>query len=293
MFNNIKQLIPLQHKTTKIIIYVLYNYNGETMKIYVDLIIFLNFMFDFILLLVTNIILKRGTSLKRIILGALVGSLTIVVLFIPFTTCTLFFLKVLLSILIILITFGYKDLKYFLINLFYFYIVSIILGGFMYYLNIEFSYKNIGMVFYHKGLSINYIFIIIFSPIILLMYKRQMKLIKEINSLHYNVEVYVNDKPLYLKGFMDTGNTLVDPITKRKVIITNSREFINIVKNNMYYLVPYETVSSSNLIKCYKVDKIYIKELGIRKDILVGITKEKLKYNGINCILNYYLMEGK
>ena len=86
------------------------------MKIYVDLIIFLNFMFDFILLLVTNIILKRGTSLKRIILGALVGSLTIVVLFIPFTTSTLFLLKVLLSILSILITFGYKDLKYFLIN---------------------------------------------------------------------------------------------------------------------------------------------------------------------------------
>lgn len=263
------------------------------MKIYIDLIIFLNFMFDFILLLVTNIILKRNASLRRITLGSLVGGFTLLVLFIPLTTSTLFLLKIVLSILIVLTTFGYKDLKYFLTNLFYFYLVSIILGGFMYYLNIEFSYKNIGMIFYHKGLSINYIFIMLFSPFILLIYKKQMKLIKEINSLYYNVEVYINNKPIYLKGFMDTGNTLIDPITKRKVIITNSREFINIVKSNMYYLVPYETVNSTNLIKCYKVDKIYIKELGIRKDILVGITKEKLKYNGINCILNYNLMEGK
>ena len=95
------------------------------MKIYVDLIFFLNFMFDFILLITTNIVLKRKSSLKRITLGSLIGSLTIIVLFVPLTTLSLFILKILLSISIMLITFGYKDLKYTLTNLFYFYILFI------------------------------------------------------------------------------------------------------------------------------------------------------------------------
>ena len=67
---------------------------------------------------------------------------------------------------------------------------------------------------------------------------------------------------------------------------------IKIVKNNMYYLVPYESVKMSGLIKCYKVDKVFIKEFGEVKNVLVGITDDKLKYNGINCILNYLIMEG-
>ena len=75
------------------------------MKIYVDLIFFLNFMFDFILLITTNIVLKRKSSLKRITLGSLIGSLTIIVLFVPLTTLSLFILKILLSISIMLITF--------------------------------------------------------------------------------------------------------------------------------------------------------------------------------------------
>ena len=277
MFNNIKQLIPLQHKTTKIIIYVLYNYNGETMKIYVDLIIFLNFMFDFILLLVTNIILKRGTSLKRIILGALVGSLTIVVLFIPFTTSTLFLLKVLLSILIILITFGYKDLKYFLINLFYFYIVSIILGGFMYYLNIEFSYKNIGMVFYHKGLSINYIFLFISSPIILYIYIKETKLFKQIHNNIYKVKLEIENKTYELNGFMDTGNNLIDPYFYKPIILINKK--INSKKN---IIVPCSVILGQGTLKCVKGKLIYKNRT---YDVYVG-TSFKIDIDGVDCLLN-------
>ena len=90
------------------------------MKVYVDLIIFLNFFFDFILLLTTSIVLKRRTSIKRIVLGSLLGSITIIVLFVPLTTLTLFLLKVVLSVLIILTTFGYTDFLYFITNLVYF-----------------------------------------------------------------------------------------------------------------------------------------------------------------------------
>lgn len=262
------------------------------MKIYLDLVLFLNFAFDFILLLTVSIVLKRRVSIKRITLGAVLGSITIVVLFIPFTTLTLFVAKILLSILIIITTFGIKDIKYILTNLFYFYLTSIILGGFLYYLNVEFSYKNIGMVFYHKGIGVNYIFILIASPIVLYFYTKEMKKYKEFNQYNYKVDVYLNnEKIVRLNGFMDTGNTLVDPYKKRKVIVVNSDILSNYLSDTNLVLVPYESVNSTGLLKCIKVDKIYIEGLGIRNDVLVGLSKDKIKMNGVDCILNYLLME--
>lgn len=263
------------------------------MKVYVDLLLFLNFAFDLLLLETTSIILKRRTSFRRLVLGALVGSLTMFALFIPFTTFTLFMLKILLSIIISIITFGFKDIKYTLNNLFYFYITSILLGGFLYYLNVEFSYKNMGMIFYHKGLSINYIFILIASPIILIIYRKQMKKLKEMNSLHYQVDVYfTNDKIIKLHSFLDTGNTLVDPITKKKVIITNNKEANKLLEEMPYYLVPYESVNTNGLLKCLKVEKIYIEGLGLYKNVVLAVTKEKLK-SGVDTILNYLIIKDK
>ena len=262
------------------------------MKIYLDLVLFLNFAFDFILLLTVSLVLKRRATIKRITLGSIIGSLTIIVLFVPFTTLTLFITKILLSIIIVISTFGLKDIKYILTNLFYFYITSIILGGFLYYLNIEFSYKNIGMVFYHKGIGINYIFILLFSPIILYIYTKQMKKLKEYNTYNYKVDVYLKkDKIIRQNGFMDTGNTLLDPYKKRKIIVVNSGLFDNYMNDTNIVYVPYESVNITGLLKCIKVDKVYIEGLGIKKDILIGITNDKIIMNGINCILNYLLLE--
>lgn len=262
------------------------------MKIYIDLIIFINFAFDFILLLSVSIILKRHATLKRITLGALLGGLTLSVLFIPFTTLSLFLMKVVLSILIVIVTFGFKDFKYVMLNLFYFYITSIILGGFMYYLNVEFSYKNIGMIFYHKGLSINYLFILVFAPVILYFYTKEMNKFKMRNALSYKVDVYLkNKKVVRLNGFMDTGNTLVEPYNHKPVVVVNSKEIEECLSPGNFMLVPYESVNSRGLLKCIRVDKLYIDGLGIKTNVVIGLTDAKLKKNGVNCILNYLLME--
>ena len=132
------------------------------MTIYVDGLLFLNFFFDFLLLLSVSVILKRNVSIFRIIIGAFIGSLTILILFFKITSFELFLIKVYLSIIMCLVSFGYKDLKYTLKNILFLYLVSIILGGFLYMINIEFGYKNKGLVFINNGFSLNVIFLIIF-----------------------------------------------------------------------------------------------------------------------------------
>ena len=264
------------------------------MKVYIDLVLFVNFAFDFILLQTTSIILKRRVRFIRLVLGSLVGSLTIFILFVPVTTLTLFIFKVFLSVVISIVTFGFKDIRYTLNNLFYFYVCSIILGGFLYYLNIEFSYKNIGMVFFHKGLSINYLFILFAGPLVMLVYRKEMKRYKNKISLMYKVNVYMPDKRIVrLNGFMDTGNTLVDPISKNLVIISNHKDIIKYVNENNFYLIPYDSVNSGGFMRCFKVRKIYVEGIGLISDVIIGVTNKKLNSNGVDCILNYLIMEER
>ena len=266
-----------------------YNKNGDNMKIYLDMIFMLNFCFDFILLLSVSIVLRRNISIKRLLLGSTLGGLSIFVLFMKINSFELFLIKFVISLLMLLVTFKYKDLKYTLRNLGFLYINSILLGGFLYFLNIQFSYKQEGLVFYHNGLSINFIFLIIISPIIIYIYIRQAKSLKNTYSLYHKVNIYFNNKVYKVNGFLDTGNKLKDPITNKPVIILKD----NIIKNiNDYYLIPYTTIKENGLIKCIKVDKIEISDVGTKENVLVGFIKN-LKMEGIDCILNTTIMEGK
>ena len=103
---------------------------------YLDLVFFINFFFDFLILYATKLVLKETTSIKRIVLGSFFGSLTIFLLFLSLSNFILFICKVIISILIVLITFGKNN---FFSDFLYFYLISIILGGFLYLLDINFN----------------------------------------------------------------------------------------------------------------------------------------------------------
>ena len=113
---------------------------------------------------------KESENIKRLFISALFGGLSLGILFLPFNKILLFIIKISVSILMVLIAFKYKNIKYTLINLLYLYMCSIILGGFLYMLDIEFSYKREGMIFYFDGLSINYILLLLLGPLILVLY---------------------------------------------------------------------------------------------------------------------------
>ena len=257
------------------------------MKIYLDLVFLLNFSFDFLLLLSVSLILKRNIKILKILLGSLVGGISIFFLFLNINSMLLFIFKFLVSILMTLITFKFKNIKYTLKNIEYLYINSILLGGFLYFLNNTFSYKHEGIIFYFDGLSINFIFLIILSPIIIYIYIKQIKELKCNYSMYYKVDLYY-DKVYKLNAYLDTGNKLIDPITKKPVIIIEE----NIIKKiNKYRLIPYTTISGNDFMKCIKIKKLDIKDIGVFKNVIVGLSKN-LNMEGIDCILNQSLLEG-
>ena len=254
------------------------------MTVYIDGLLFLNFYLDFLLLLTVVVILKRNVKLFRIILGAFLGSLTILVLFFEIGSLELFFIKIYLSFIMCIVCFGYHNLKSFLINVGCFYMVSILLGGFLYFLNITFSYKNNGLVFFNNGISVNALFLILMSPIILYFYIKQMKMFKSKVVCFFKTNIYVGKKVLNLNGYLDTGNTL--SYKNRPVILTN---IDNNFRNKKIY-IPYIVIGGSGVLECIKVRKVEVIGIGVFENVYLGFSKD-FKLAGADVLLNG-LMKG-
>lgn len=267
--------------------FLFYNDAGDLMKIYLDLLMTINFFFDFLLLLFVSLLLKRQVKINKIIHGAFIGGLSIIFLFMKLNSLELFLYKFIISILMILITFGYKNLKYTIANLGYLYIVSLFLGGALYFINNSMSYKHIGIIFYHNGLSINIFLILLLTPIIIYIYLLQCKKLKNNYNNYYNVQIYLNNQYIEGTGYMDSGNNLVDILTKKKIIFIDKRKIIFDI--NEFRFIPLHTVSGDDLIKCIKIDKVIINHHEY-KDILLGIM-DNINLDGIDIILNNK-MEG-
>lgn len=264
-----------------------------SMKVYVDLILILNFIIDFLILITISIILRRNAKIKRILLSAFVGTLSILVLFFSMNNLVLFLFKLALSVLLVLIAFGYKDIKHFFNNMLYFYTTSILLGGFLYFLNIQIGYEKVGLTFIDNNIKLNFLVVVIFSPFILYIYIRQIKELRYFYSNRKKVSVYLDDnKVIELNGYMDSGNTLIEPYGKKYVIIAYSKELDDYLKVNNYILVPYKTLNYEGVVKCIIPKCVYIDDIGLKYDVVVGISESKIKMDGVDCLLNI-LMEGR
>lgn len=255
------------------------------MKVYLDIVMFLNFFLDFLLLMSVSILLKRKTKIIRLILSSFIGGITILFLFIKINSIELFIYKFIVSIIMILVAFGYNSLKYTIKNLIYFYLTSIVLGGGLYLLNDTLSYKKIGMVFVKKGFSINILVIFIISPIIIYIYNKQIKALKEKYNNYYDISIFYNNQVLKVTGYLDTGNTLT--FNKKIVLLLDKRK--NIFKIKKYLLIPYNTIDNTNIMQGFKPTKIEINNIEI-KNCLIGLI-DNINLDGIDMILNNKIKE--
>ena len=156
------------------------------LTIYIDLLLILNFIYDFLLLLTVSITLKRNVLIKRILLGALIGGLSTFLIFLPLNKYILLIIKLFAGLLMVLATFDFRDLKYTINNIFYLYMCSVILAGFLYFLKVEF--KNSG-----------YLISLLFAPIILYIYIKVQKKLKQQVNYYKKVNItFKNNKKLQL-----------------------------------------------------------------------------------------------
>lgn len=246
------------------------------MKMYIDLFFIFNVIMDYIIIMSTSILLKRRTSYIRMILSSLIGGISSLVLF---TSLNKIVIEIVSIVIMVLISFGYKGIRYLINNILYMYILSTLLGGIIYLFNIKVS----------NSMFLTYLIIIVISIEIMILYIKENKKMRSIYNNYYRVDIYFKDREkLSLIGFVDTGNNLYDPYKKRPVIIVHNKY----IKEDKYILVPYHTINGNGLLKCIKPDIIFIDGIGYKGNVLIGFSDSFNFGDGVDVILHKDIMRG-
>ena len=131
-------------------------------------------------------------------------------------------------------------------------------------------------------MSINFIILVIISPIIIYIYTKETKKLKNNYSNYHKVEIKIRDKIIKCTGFIDTGNKLKDPYKKRPIILMNNNY---LDEKSLKIYVPVHTILGTNLIECTKIEELKIDNNIIKKEVLLGFINKKIKIDGIECYL--------
>jgi len=263
-----------------------YNDSGDTMKVYIDLLLIFNFLIDLLLLMSVSLILKRMATFNRLVLGAFLGSLSVFILFLPISNFLLLFLKIVISVLMIISTFSYRDFSYFMKNMGYFYFASMVLGGMIYLWNTTFSYEGVTSSFISNSYQLNFFGLLLLSPICIAYYVRKMKSMKEQYQFYKIVTFSLGDSLIQGVGFCDSGNTLT---YKNKPVILATKEKVDTRRKTFF--LPYKTVQGISLLKCISLKEVWVE--GRRwKNVYLGIMDEDIQIDGIDFLLHNSMLGG-
>jgi len=297
--------------------------------IFLDVIWLFNFLFDFILLLITRIFIKANTSMKRISFGAFIASLIVpLTILYPHSFIATFLGKLIYSIIIVFSSFSVKSITSFFHTLFSFYFISFVIGGGLfglhYLLHRPILLHANGMVTFQKayGDPISWLFIFVSFPLIGYFTKRRLDkyTVEKVKFEYlYPVWITINGKQKRTLGYLDSGNQLIDPITKYPVIVCDEPFLKNwftkeewsylasfaqtfqaeTLPNNFKYqihLIPYRGVTGTNeLLLAIKPNEIIVEKAEQHmnyKNVFVGIQFSQLSQDGrFHCLLHPKLFQ--
>ncbi|WP_064093788.1 sigma-E processing peptidase SpoIIGA [Rossellomorea aquimaris] len=262
------------------------------MTLYLDVIWLLNLLVDFILLWFTGIILKRPLVYWRIGIGSLIGSIIILLAFSPYSPITGNpLVKLLFSIVMVFATFGFKRLRYFLTNLLMFYFVTFLTGGILigthYFLQFDPSAKSSVLLASIKGFGdpISWTFVMLVLPIAWYFSKGRIESIEHVKIQYdqlVDVTIQINNFQVNIKGLVDSGNQLQDPISKSPVMIVSLSEVLGDIPEEVHTLCGEidDFFTNQNSIDSSWSDRIRIipaQSVGRSSQLLAAIKPDLLK----------------
>ena len=284
------------------------------MTIYIDVVLIENLIMNYIILFATAVVLKLKVKHFRLIIGSFVGAVYTIISYISeLKIYSNFFLKLILSLVIIYIAFNPKTIKQLLKNTLIFYLTSFVFGGaafaLIYVVKPQEILKNNGLVLNSNSLKVIGISAIIAFVIIIIGFKIVKNKISA-RDIYCNVEIELNNKIIETKAMIDTGNFLKEPITNTPVIVVEHtllydcipKEILNHIEDilggdfseipdnikekyiSKLKVIPFSSLGKQNgMLLGIKPDKVIIKKEDEEKenvDVIIGIYNKSLTKRG-------------
>ena len=258
------------------------------MTIYLDVIFLENIVINYIMLYVTGIISKAQIKQKKLFLGALIGAIYSIIYYLfKLKIYSSFIIKIILSIVIIYVSFNSSNLKELLKKVLLFYLSSFVFGGASIAIIYMVKSQNItiqkGVLVGSYTLRTVLIGIVVAYFTIILAFKI-IKISKK--DLICEIVVTLNNKEIKTKALIDTGNLLKEPITNLPVIVMEHTLLYDIlpkeILNNVEEILGGDFSKIPEDIKeeySAKLKVIPFSSLGKQNGMLLGIKAEKLIIN--------------
>lgn len=242
-----------------------------------------NFIINLFILYLTKVVTKTSITWKRFILGTILSTLYSLVFFIPgLLFMSNFFMKIIISIIVVKITFASKNKKVFFQQILGFYTISFIFAGVitsiswgsMDSLNLIFDKLESFYIFKtgHVILGINLGIIVAFK-IFNYNFKANLK-----GKYIVKVSVFSKYGSSNFKALIDTGNNLTTPFGNKAVFIVELKEICNLLPEaieKIYIensIINYEVLEENwtRINKDMKFKIIPFKSLGKEEGIILG-----------------------
>lgn len=241
-------------------------------ELYADIWFVTNFTMDSIALWVCGKLMKRKTRMARLFMAGLFGTIAAMAGFFLMKsyTCYLLMVHLVINPLMVFLYFRSKSAKEFLTQYCLSYVTVILLGGIL-----EFSR---GMWNSSSGYWIAVIAAVVFiffAEKIADMWKKQKDTVVE-------VLILTGERQMRVKGFLDTGNLLKDPVLNRPVHIINAKLLEQELAEEklLIRLIPYHSLGQEHgLLETVTLEGMYMIREGVSVYLekpIFGIAREKL-----------------
>lgn len=278
-----------------IIYNVIHKEKAMIQNVYLDVYFCFNFLMDFVVILVTSIIVHSRKNRFRITISALIGALyaTIILLSENKGILQAFLTYVVMATAMVTIALGKQSRWDILKSIGVLYIVSFSLSGMI---NVVYYCTSLGnslinkageSVFANISISMVLCIVVIFTTGVMAIVERIKHRAGMMGNI-FSVTIKVGEKIIGVKALRDTGNNLYEPITKKPVSVIEEKYIESVDKEKLRLIfVPYNTVGRQNgVMEAFIADRMEIDGSAISNTI-IGIYKGKLSQNNqYSMILN-------
>ena len=285
--------------------------------VYVDILVVTNFIADYFLLLLTAFLSANEVKRLRIFLGAGAASLSSLLIFAPELSAFLeLAIRLAVSLLIVLITFGFVNARRYIKSVIVFYAANVILAGGAMLVWSLFAPNGLvvrnGAVFY----NISPVLLIVTCAAVYLISLLVSKIISRRKSRgrEYSVSLEFEGKKAQVRGIVDSGNMLRDVISGAPVIVCDYEKIktllcpelkeimskqnfemgfysalVNSRYKNRFRVIPFESLGSSGVMAALVMDRAVVKSDGKEQeipDIIMAVTHKKIAGGEFDVLLN-------
>lgn len=275
------------------------------MEVYIEYVVFDNFVIDMIILLLTCKTLGYKADKLRLVCSTCIGVICAILLpFVVAGVALMLCIKILVGALIMVVLRKYKRFVEFVVGYLVFLTYTFVLGGVCYALCLAFGSSVLGVLINAYQIPMGLIVLIVaFYVYLLFKLVTYLRYKNNTLSLYYDVVISVKNKKYYVRGYVDSGNNIYSD--GKPVVVLSRSSFCKVftdfpldcillcktdkIPYKNAHFIDYYTADGANKMLVFDVDKIEIKNSERafeRTGVVLGVSKVGSFSNSFDCLLN-------